>query len=154
MAPDELKDDDDLIMLGLDSIRVMRLMSELRAGGMQVSFAELFVVPTAAAWWVVASGKLAGSPHECAPKDYVPLEMTRAEYDALPHSDSLPPWNEQGPWPVGTIARVGDLQTGHIRMAVKGADMFAHQWDAGRNVPAVGLRYFRPVITDAGSAKA
>ena len=41
LAPEEIADDADLFDLGLDSIRLMTLVEELRAGGAEVTFADL-----------------------------------------------------------------------------------------------------------------
>lgn len=63
MSPDELRaavvdlvdeaptgDDDNLLDLGLDSIRLMALVERLRADGHEVSFVDLAEAPTLAAW--------------------------------------------------------------------------------------------------------
>lgn len=47
----ELSDEDDLIDLGLDSIRVMRLVEKWRAVGAETSFVELAETPTINGWY-------------------------------------------------------------------------------------------------------
>ena len=54
-------DHDDLIELGLDSIRIMRIADRLRREGVTVSFADLARRPTLAEW-----GRLADAPPEPA----------------------------------------------------------------------------------------
>jgi bifunctional isochorismate lyase/aryl carrier protein len=62
MTPDRLRaqvdellgekpaDDENLLDLGLDSIRLMALVERLRVGGYDVSFVDLAERPTIAAW--------------------------------------------------------------------------------------------------------
>ncbi|GAA1009563.1 hypothetical protein Aple_045610 [Acrocarpospora pleiomorpha] len=49
--PAELSDDENLLDLGLDSIRVMSLVERWRAAGVDTTFAELAERPTVADWW-------------------------------------------------------------------------------------------------------
>jgi mycobactin phenyloxazoline synthetase len=49
-APDAIADDDDLIELGLDSIRMMKIAGGWRKRGHNVNFAQLAAAPTVAAW--------------------------------------------------------------------------------------------------------
>ncbi|BCL75687.1 isochorismatase [Jeongeupia sp. HS-3] len=50
LSPDELFDDDNLLLLGLDSIRLMALVERWRALGAEASFVDLAETPTLAAW--------------------------------------------------------------------------------------------------------
>lgn len=47
---DEIELEDDLLMLGLDSVRLMTLVGEWQAAGAKVSFEDLAEQPTLAAW--------------------------------------------------------------------------------------------------------
>lgn len=49
--------DDNLIELGMDSIRLMQLTGRLRRGGIEVRFAELAERPTLAEWWELLAAK-------------------------------------------------------------------------------------------------
>ena len=48
---DEVGPDESLVLLGLDSIRVMEFASLLKTQGFSVSFEELIRQPTPNAWW-------------------------------------------------------------------------------------------------------
>jgi yersiniabactin nonribosomal peptide synthetase len=50
-APVEFEDDDNLIELGLDSLRIMRMVNKWRRGGATVTFAELIAAPRLSDWW-------------------------------------------------------------------------------------------------------
>ncbi|MYS86077.1 non-ribosomal peptide synthetase [Embleya scabrispora] len=56
VAPESLRDEDDLIALGLDSLRLMRLAGGWRRSGARVTFADLATVPTVAAWIALLDG--------------------------------------------------------------------------------------------------
>ena len=58
--PAELADDDNLIELGLDSIRAMALATRWREAGVPMEFADMAVQPTLAHWWQLAQRALAG----------------------------------------------------------------------------------------------
>lgn len=51
--PAEIQDDDNLIDLGLDSIRAMALVTRWRAAGVQVDFMDLAERPELGHWWQV-----------------------------------------------------------------------------------------------------
>ncbi|WP_330233066.1 amino acid adenylation domain-containing protein [Nocardia sp. NBC_00508] len=53
-----LEDDADLISLGVDSIRMMRVAGRLRATGLDVNFAELAAKPSLAAWSELVSARI------------------------------------------------------------------------------------------------
>lgn len=59
--PDAIGDDDDLIDLGLDSMRVMSLVLKWSEGGLDLEFSELAERQTLAGWWEIVSAKLAGA---------------------------------------------------------------------------------------------
>jgi bifunctional isochorismate lyase / aryl carrier protein len=50
VAPEEVGDHEDLSLLGLDSIRIMSLISTWRATGIDVTFEDLAERPTFAEW--------------------------------------------------------------------------------------------------------
>ncbi|MGV6872501.1 phosphopantetheine-binding protein [Pseudochelatococcus sp. B33] len=58
--PAEIGDEDSLIDLGLDSIRVMTLIQRWGERGAKLDFAQLAEKPTLAHWWAVASRHQAG----------------------------------------------------------------------------------------------
>ncbi|GAA5231521.1 phosphopantetheine-binding protein [Verticiella sediminum] len=51
--PAEIGDTDNLIDLGLDSIRAMALVTRWREAGASIEFSELASEPTLAHWWQV-----------------------------------------------------------------------------------------------------
>ncbi|MEV6599794.1 phosphopantetheine-binding protein [Actinoplanes sp. NPDC051346] len=48
---DSFGPDDDLLDVGLDSIRLMTLVERWRAGGLRVGFIDLAEQPTVNGWW-------------------------------------------------------------------------------------------------------
>ncbi|BCI87018.1 hypothetical protein NIIDMKKI_22240 [Mycobacterium kansasii] len=58
---DELGDHDDLIQLGLNSIRMMGLAGGWRKRGADITFAQLAAAPTVASWYALLSGDTASS---------------------------------------------------------------------------------------------
>ena len=48
---DEVSGDENLISLGLDSLKIMRLLSRWRKAGAGVTFADMVEEPTLNAWW-------------------------------------------------------------------------------------------------------
>lgn len=48
---DSFGPDDDLIDVGLDSIRLMSLVERWRSGGVRLGFVELADQPTVNGWW-------------------------------------------------------------------------------------------------------
>ncbi|WP_331767528.1 amino acid adenylation domain-containing protein [Embleya sp. NBC_00896] len=56
VAPESLREEDDLIAHGLDSLRLMRLAGGWRRGGARVTFADLATAPTLAAWSALLGG--------------------------------------------------------------------------------------------------
>ncbi|MFF3441519.1 amino acid adenylation domain-containing protein [Streptosporangium sp. NPDC002721] len=58
IAPSEVGDDDDLVSLGLDSLRAMRLAGRWRRAGARIVFAELAEELTLAAWWSLVGSRL------------------------------------------------------------------------------------------------
>lgn len=53
-SPDDIADDDNLIELGLDSMRAMALATRWRNAGVMLEFSEMAQEPTLAAWWRLA----------------------------------------------------------------------------------------------------
>ncbi len=53
--PADIRDDDNLMDLGLDSMRIMKLASGWREAGADLDFADLAAEATLAHWWAVAS---------------------------------------------------------------------------------------------------
>ncbi|MCK9509963.1 MAG: phosphopantetheine-binding protein [Pigmentiphaga sp.] len=65
--PAEILDDDNLIDLGLDSIRAMALVTRWREAGADVEFAELAERAELAHWWRLIQRSLErGRPDEAA----------------------------------------------------------------------------------------
>lgn len=54
---DELDPDENLIIYGLDSLRIMQLSSELKRWGVNVSFEELGRNPTLSNWWSLVKSR-------------------------------------------------------------------------------------------------
>lgn len=57
--PDEIADDDNLMDLGLDSMRAMTLVLSWRDLGVDLDFAEFAEDPTLAGWWAVVERRTA-----------------------------------------------------------------------------------------------
>lgn len=57
---DQLGDDDDLLQLGLDSLRMIRVGNEFRATGHDIALSTLAERPTVNAWSRLLSGSSAG----------------------------------------------------------------------------------------------
>lgn len=55
VSDDEVTDDVNLMDVGLDSMRAMRLVQQWIDAGIPVDFAELAEVPTLRHWWTVLS---------------------------------------------------------------------------------------------------
>ena len=51
VSADEIRDDDNLLDWGLDSIRIMTLLEDWRRAGRELTFMALAEQPTLAAWW-------------------------------------------------------------------------------------------------------
>src|SRR5262245_26108768 len=54
----EFSDGDDLVQLGLDSIRIIKLAGVLKRQGARTTFAELIEKPTLEAWWTAIASRL------------------------------------------------------------------------------------------------
>jgi len=59
LNPAEVQPDDDLLLLGLDSVRLMSLLERWRSAGWEVELVALAEQPTLAAWWDMMSGAYA-----------------------------------------------------------------------------------------------
>lgn len=55
MPPDEISVDDNLIDLGLDSVRLMAMVARWRDAGYEVAFTQLGERPRIADWWAILS---------------------------------------------------------------------------------------------------
>ncbi|MFB9902778.1 phosphopantetheine-binding protein [Allokutzneria oryzae] len=61
VAPGEVRDHDDLVQSGLDSVRIMNLVEQWKQAGAEVSFVELAERPTLAEWWELLAARLPGT---------------------------------------------------------------------------------------------
>ena len=59
--PATIDDDENLIDLGLDSIRAMMLVQKWQERGVRIEFSELAEHLTLAAWWEVIAPRLTGA---------------------------------------------------------------------------------------------
>lgn len=55
ISPEEIDDDEDLLQLGLDSIRMMHLVESWRSEGVELTFAQLAEKPALRHWWKLLS---------------------------------------------------------------------------------------------------
>jgi bifunctional isochorismate lyase/aryl carrier protein len=58
-ANEDIGWDDNLIDFGLDSVRVMELVADWKAAGIDISFEDLARRPTPAHWWSLLEAHLA-----------------------------------------------------------------------------------------------
>ncbi|WP_323024091.1 phosphopantetheine-binding protein [Castellaniella sp.] len=58
-SPDDIRDDDNLMDLGLDSMRLMKLAAQWREAGARLEFADLAADATLAHWWAIVARGLA-----------------------------------------------------------------------------------------------
>lgn len=56
-SPDQIEDDDNLMDLGLDSMRIMKLASRWRAAGASMEFSDMAAQATLTHWWSLAAGR-------------------------------------------------------------------------------------------------
>ncbi|MFC9993387.1 amino acid adenylation domain-containing protein [Nocardia sp. NPDC127526] len=85
LAPDEIADHADLIQLGLDSIRTMKLAGSWRKRGLAVNFAQLAAEPTVAAWH-----RLLGGTGDAATADEQPNPLGASLPAATVPAESAP----------------------------------------------------------------
>lgn len=60
--PEAVGDDDNLMDLGVDSMRAMNLVAKWNEAGAGVEFAELAEYVTLAGWWAVVRARQATAP--------------------------------------------------------------------------------------------
>lgn len=58
LEPDELVDEEDLFLAGLDSVRLHGLIERWRGRGAAVGFADLAEKPTLTAWWALLQRRI------------------------------------------------------------------------------------------------
>lgn len=63
MPPDEIGEDDNLIDLGLDSMRAMALLTRWSEQGVELDLAAVAEKVTLGAWWALAEKALAARSH-------------------------------------------------------------------------------------------
>lgn len=78
--PSEFEDDDNLIERGLDSLRVMRLLSRWRKAGARVSFADLLEKPTLRNWLSLLNVKELPVEPETVAAESGPFPLTDIQY--------------------------------------------------------------------------
>ncbi|MFD9961753.1 amino acid adenylation domain-containing protein [Amycolatopsis sp. NPDC058986] len=70
VEPEVVGDDDPLIELGMDSVKLMRLVGRWQRGGVPVTFRELIERRTIGGWWELLAGR---RPEEVAPPATEPV---------------------------------------------------------------------------------
>jgi bifunctional isochorismate lyase/aryl carrier protein len=59
-TPDAIRDDDDLMDYGVDSMRLLNLIVKWGEQGVEIDFADMAEAPTLANWWAAAEAQMAG----------------------------------------------------------------------------------------------
>ncbi|MBF6251633.1 non-ribosomal peptide synthetase [Nocardia farcinica] len=121
LAVEDIADGDDLIQLGLDSIRTMKLAGGWRKRGVDVNFAQLAAEPTVEAWYALLG---AGDGAEPVAAEEPAGQQAAADAD------------ESAPFPLATmqhaywIGRSGEQELGGVA-----AHLYV-EFDGGRIAPA------------------
>ncbi|WP_306356834.1 MULTISPECIES: non-ribosomal peptide synthetase [unclassified Nocardia] len=141
LDPADIADGDDLIQLGLDSIRTMKLAGGWRKRGIAVNFAQLAAEPTVADWYRLLGGDPAApEPDRGAGAHRAPTEIAGAAADgaaaAVNHADS---------------AAGGYSAAAHGENGVAG-DADAQSDGAAKNSAASGRAAARGSVTAAGGS--
>ncbi|WP_040788842.1 non-ribosomal peptide synthetase [Nocardia paucivorans] len=101
LAPTDISDTDDLIQLGLDSIRTMKLAGGWRKKGFDVNFAQLAATPTVAAWFEALAGSVAAEPEPERSRPGSDREAVTA--DGAVETTDAEPDDEYAPFPLATM---------------------------------------------------
>lgn len=79
--PENIHDQDNLIEMGINSLKIMRLVNDWRKRGAKVTFAELISQPTFQDWWILLSiyNQSESAPGET--KLALPKDDTKKQFD-------------------------------------------------------------------------
>ncbi|WP_459549284.1 non-ribosomal peptide synthetase [Nocardia sp. X0981] len=97
LPAEEVAPDADLIQLGLDSIRTMKLAGRWRKSGHDINFAELVAAPTVADWY-----RLLTTPHEQPPGE-ASEQASESSSPAEAVVEQSDPVAESEPFPLGPM---------------------------------------------------
>lgn len=100
VEPESVRDDDDLITHGLDSLRLMRLAGGWRRRGVEVTFADLAANPSVGAWLGLLGVTGSAVPEASAAAESVP-EVSTDTATALPAVDGES--EPDGAFPLATM---------------------------------------------------
>lgn len=67
-APENIADDDNLMDLGVDSMRALNLILKWGDQGVEIDFADLAEEVTLAGWWKAAQAQMAQNSTTAAPR--------------------------------------------------------------------------------------
>ncbi|BBB02301.1 hypothetical protein RVR_10180 [Actinacidiphila reveromycinica] len=60
IAPEKVGDDDNLVALGVESVRVMAISAQLRKYRVRIGYAQMIEEPTLRAWWRLVADSAPG----------------------------------------------------------------------------------------------